>query len=701
MSYINWITPEGFLFTATESVYTSTNLEATSTIVSNINYTIISGDIPQGLTFSSTGTISGVPENVLNLTTNTFIVRAQINNSFADRNFYINIEGSDLPVWNTLTITTGTSNTLTTSTTEGYLQIGVNNLHYIFDNQWVDYQLSASPIETPLNTKISYYILPGDGILPTGLTLDINGRLHGFTNTLDNTISSATCSSNLINELSAVVTNNNSNAFQYITENIKIYGFNVTAFDGAVASKRFFKILIINPNIFRADSTTLPANVDVLGLDYIPSSVSFLAHPQFLKNSNLGNVKIRNNVFFDVSAYNSNKSDGTITYTINTESGTLINLPKNLSLYNNFGFIEGNVNYQKEYLKEYQFTLKASNISKNNLDSITVNNTFTFSIQDSINEPVIWKTTGFLGTLTTNEISELYVKAETILNIKYELESGTLPPGLILNSDGTISGSVSPNTSITTTQTNYYFSILITDNNKNKFINGNFYITIKQTSETEFINVWARPYLSLEKRKEFQNFINNNEIFKEEYIYRPLDINFGIQKNLKMYIHYGLEKENLADYIPTISQNFQKRNFILGNVSIANAIVDNVYYYDLIYINIIDKLTSETQNLPMNFSFNGKTYYPTTLKNMRERFSNFHVTTENLNLKILKPSQFQKSIKFFSFIPLCFAKPNSGYYILNKIQQLKFKFNTFDFSMDRIIFQSSKDFPNNKYLLIK
>lgn len=57
-----WVTPAGLLFTATELVSTSTSIAYAET---GTVYSIISGELPAGMTLSSTGFISGTPEAVI------------------------------------------------------------------------------------------------------------------------------------------------------------------------------------------------------------------------------------------------------------------------------------------------------------------------------------------------------------------------------------------------------------------------------------------------------------------------------------------------------------------------------------------------------------------------------------------------------------------------------------------------------------
>ena len=150
MTIPSWTTPAGFLFTATELASTSTSVVATG--IGN-TYKVISGALPNGLTLSSLGSISGTPQAVINVTTNKFVVRATNSSNVTDRTFIIDVQGRDDPVW---------------STAEGFLNVGINGEQYSLNNQWVDYQLSAIPIEAPTGTTLTYFIANNDGKLPPG-----------------------------------------------------------------------------------------------------------------------------------------------------------------------------------------------------------------------------------------------------------------------------------------------------------------------------------------------------------------------------------------------------------------------------------------------------------------------------------------------------------------------------------------------------
>ncbi len=57
-----WVSPAGLLFTVTELVSTSTSIAFAET---GTTYTVISGELPAGMTLSSTGVISGTPNAVI------------------------------------------------------------------------------------------------------------------------------------------------------------------------------------------------------------------------------------------------------------------------------------------------------------------------------------------------------------------------------------------------------------------------------------------------------------------------------------------------------------------------------------------------------------------------------------------------------------------------------------------------------------
>jgi|LakMenEpi03Aug12_release.lakeMendotaPanAssembly.Ray.scaffolds.fasta_scaffold184456_4 hypothetical protein len=332
--------------------------------------------------------------------------------------------------------------------------------------------------------------------------------------------------------------------------------------------------------------------------------------------------------------------------------------------------------------------------------------TATIEILSQINATVSWENTGSIGSILVGEPSDLYVKANlttSSFSLKYITKSGNLPPGLTLNTDGTIEGKVPTDSLVSISSTTYNFTISGVDVTGYEFIDGDFSITVNQTTSTEYTSIWCRPYLSFPKRQEFNNFILDSNIFPTNLIYRPLDANFGIQRELKMFIDFGIEKLNLDEYIDTLNRNFYRRRFGLGSVKSALSISNNTTIYELIYIDVVDKYTnSSNQSIPTSFTFNGQTYYPASLDNMRTRLASQHRTTSDLNPKFTKSVQPGDYLElgYIKFVPLCYVLPGKSKIVLRTIKDSGFKFNLIDFDVDRILINNVQDYTGNKYLLL-
>ena len=90
-----WITPPGFIFTATQAGSVDVSVQAAG---NNVEYSLISGELPLGLSVSNTGTISGFTDSVIFPTTSTFVIRAVDGDEIKDRTFKIYQEPLEGPV---------------------------------------------------------------------------------------------------------------------------------------------------------------------------------------------------------------------------------------------------------------------------------------------------------------------------------------------------------------------------------------------------------------------------------------------------------------------------------------------------------------------------------------------------------------------------------------------------------------------------
>ena len=345
------------------------------------------------------------------------------------------------------------------------------------------------------------------------------------------------------------------------------------------------------------------------------------------------------------------------------------------------------------------------------LDAANYSSTGTFTLTilpfKGLEVPQPWETTGTIGTLVPGEISELYVKGNfstSTVYTNYSLVSGSLPNGLNLNRDGTISGNAQNISSATTGISTSNFTIAITDTNNNNLLNGEFSITINQTNSSTYTAFYAKPFLPLTKRNEFLNFIRNEEIFIPSLLYRPIDPNFAKQEELKLVIDFGVEQDFLTNYATYITTNFYRRKLSLGELkTVVAKNSDGTVRHELIYVDVIDKhVNSDKISVPLEINFNDITYYPPSIPNMRARLAEYVSLTTVRNPSFTNTVQEGESIKsgYISFVPLCFTLPGKSATIIRKINESGFKFNTIDFEIDRIIVENSLEQEGAKYLLL-
>lgn len=680
-----WITPAGFLSTATELVSTSTTLSATGTTVS---YSLISGSLPSGLSLSTTGTIFGTPTAVVNTVRNKFVVRATNTSGVADRTFLLNVQGPDKPIW---------------STAGGYLPAGYNGEGYVLNYEWVDINLAATAVD-PATTPLRYYVADNSGSIPPGLTLSQEGRLSGYVNQT------------------------------FIAQDVPVlYTFIVTATDGvAETTSSQFNILVLGPDMLRADSDFLVLNTStysILDLEILPTSISYLQPPQFLNGTDLGVIRADNNQDIPVKAYDPAPYRGPLTYNIVegietqveviTTTTTTIetvyidspawSLPEGLQLDPNSGYLYGFIPYQPAYTKNYNLRILATKTDQLSGTVVTATNTFTLAIKGEVEAAIEWITEGDLGTIVTGIDSELYVEARQLVSgytIKYDVVSGTLPPGLDMARDGTLCGQVNYGSTGT-----YTFTVSAGDVYGLSSIEREFSLTAVQTTSTEYTKIYMKPFFTMDKRRAWSDFISDTFTFDPSLIYRYYDANFGVQHDLKINLEFGIERLDLEYYTSALRENFYRKRFYFGGIkkAVAQDSRNNVIY-EIVYLDLVEnEVNAAGQSAIHTFHANNDIYYPSSVDNMRRQLrlipleDNTYIKTRVDNQpKFMSTPQDgdYKPVGYMRVIPLCYALPGSGDRIISRIKLSNFDFGLLDFEVDRIIVENSADSDSAKYLIL-
>jgi hypothetical protein len=209
--------------------------------------------------------------------------------------------------------------------------------------------------------------------------------------------------------------------------------------------------------------------------------------------------------------------------------------------------------------------------------------------------------------------------------------------------------------------------------------------------------------MTLEKRSQLQEFFKNEDIFIPDWIYRPLDSNFGISRDLELNIDYGIEKRHLSVYHALLHETFYKRRFQFGSLKSAIAQINNQTIYEVIYLDIEDgsgddfsqNLTVRSRNNqepesvyyidPENIGLDTGETYNNTVLSMRTALRSHLKSNDRANpqyLNTIQPGAFTE-LGFIPHIPICYTKPGKASYLINKIKNSGFNFKQFDLEIDR------------------
>ena len=335
---------------------------------------LISGSLPRGLRVSENGKfIEGTVYEVAYNTTNRFVLRASYQDQFEDRTIEIDVSGPDDPVW---------------STNEGLLPVGSNQSLFILDNEQIDFQLQATDPDLSAGDILEYFIEEGDGTLPPGISLSIDGRLTGIVEpllSLDKRFEAGGYDGSPYGSLPAdygLISTNGFASFFYDTVDYdyaepvtnlrklnRYYPFKVTVTDGENFVKREFKIYLVGDDYLKADNTVMQASTGVFTADN-----TNVRTPVWLTPRNLGFKRANNYVTINLDIIDNTSLEGVIVYTLEStnDDGTKSTLPPGTTLDSQTGEIIGRIPYQPAITKDYKFTVRATRITTD-LDTVAIN----------------------------------------------------------------------------------------------------------------------------------------------------------------------------------------------------------------------------------------------------------------------------------------------------------------------------------------
>jgi hypothetical protein len=707
MAQPQWVTPAGNLGTIPEGVFYSTPVQA-SAGAETVYYQLIAGQLPDGIQITSSGVISGVPKNVINIQgvpsqvdrdiTSKFAIRAYTTkvvngvitvDRLSDRTFTVTVTGENVPEWVT----------------------PAGNIGTYYDGTEVSLQVEYTDADSSDQIKISVI----SGQLPEGLIINKNGLISGVIKPLTNVPDSAVAGYSS--------TSYDQYPFDFSTRSAsRNYQFTLEIFDGKKSNVRTFEIYVFSKDSMSADTTDFTADNTFITADVVPTRTPVLLNV----TGSLGQVRSDN---FYAYKFDAIDFDGDpMEYLID-------DAPPGLALNLNTGWLYGYIPNLGATENTYNFNIT---VRKSNQPTI-ISDPYPFSLTliGPIDINVTWITDADLGTINNGSVSNLYVEAINTIGrqLQYQLDSGAynrLPPGLELLSSGDIAGTVSFNTFAldggttifdknirtrtinqeTTFDMTYTFTV-------NAYAPGSVstIISVFKTFTITVVRAFNQPYESLyikamppeSDRALLLQLIQNQDIIPVDYVYRNDDPNFGVSSSIVYNHAYGLTASNLDDYVAALDINHYWKNLTLGSISYAQARNSaGEVIYEAVYSQVVDNLVNNQgesvgKSVEIPYPIGGPdsteitTVYPNSLINMRDQV--IDVVGQISPMLPAWMTSKQANGRVLGFVPawvIAYVKPGRGAEVVYNInQQFGNQLNLIDFKADRYELNRSATFAWN------
>ena len=633
-----WNTPAGSIGSFPASVVALFQLSATAVApATTVTYALISGTLPSGISIDTDGTIFGTPSIVTANVTSTFTVRVTDNlGNLRDRTFSMTISGTAIPQF-----LTPNGSILTTQ-----------------DSIWIETPIAISnpKSDNPVIVQIK------EGALPPGLEIDILGVIRGYANpptvtiTQPTVIATATQTSSTNNVITVSSTAGftvgrpvtfsgttfggvNTGITYYVKTILNSISFTITATQNGptyflndssgLMTVTLSPVSTGNPTI-RTYTFTLQLS-SPLGNDLGNFSITVVNQNLPVSQGGPGNPNnSRIPVLFNTRppTYIINDDDPYYGYYIlppvaptqfasmgSFQSGEYFafkmighdfdgnpikyiysNLPLNLTGDVNTGWITGTPTLSSTGLSNYNFSVGIYKSDAPQYASPFYN--FNFTLQKNITGNITWITPEDLGQLYNGNISTLFVRATSDIDLNYRLTSGSLPPNLSVASNGEIIGRVADQPTDTYLEqgavSNYTFTVqAYSDIYPSVISSKTFNVSVLQefTQPTDILYIKAAPPIN--DRLILRELLGSETIIPTEYLYRPDDQYFGKSTSIVYEHAYGIYASDIQEYLQAVTQNHYWRNITLGELKTAVARNDaGDIIYEVVYSEVIDNLVN-------------------------------------------------------------------------------------------------------------
>jgi hypothetical protein len=408
-------------------------------------------------------------------------------------------------------------------------------------------------------------------------------------------------------------------------------------------------------------------------------------------------------------------------------------LPPGLTLDPVSGWLYGLIPNTGISTNTYDFSLLIKTTADANIFSGPYN--YSLTVTGPIDSEIVWLTPSnavelarvpsSLGSIVNGSVSTLYVEAVNAggLELQYELDLGTaadpqynlFPQGLELLPSGDIAGRVSFNTFAVDSGTTTVdvsrqngadpttFDLVRVFTVRAFSVDGvvdvikTFSITVIRQFNEPYENLYIECMPPQNDRDLIDSLLQNSDIFPQDLLYRPDDVNFGVATRVVYNHAYGLTAATIEEYYASLTQNHYWKNLVLGEIKTAQARdATGQVIYEVVYSQVVDDLVnnagesvSKVVQLPFAIDYNNlvnvTAVTPNSLINMRDQVIDTVGQVSNI-LPDWMISQ-QQNGRILGFTPawvIAYTKPGRAEQVAYNIKtQFDQPLNLIDFEVDR------------------
>ena len=208
-----------------------------------------------------------------------------------------------------------------------------------------------------------------------------------------------------------------------------------------------------------------------------------------------------------------------------------------------------------------------------------------------------------LGTISPSKVSLFNIGATTRtgVNLIYKYHSGTLPPGLSLQSDGAIVGECGDVSEDTT----YTFTVKAETLTGTLNATQTYGIKVKVLTTDTIANLYGHLYVDQTSLASWKGFVSDSTIFPFRSLYRPTESHFNTLMPKFLFLA-GVHSGYLSALSDLMVTNNYNTTLYMGEIKLAKAKAqDGTVLYEVLYCELIDplaggpnKITLTANNLP-------------------------------------------------------------------------------------------------------